>query len=133
MRDGPQMSVKPILTSIVIAAEIRNDYDTKNRSVLDIFKTDPSIGFYADGDYQWWYLTTTEPIFAEWIKNELGGMSTEVSTLNTDRLVGNRIFKTNAFRYPHESGINLYMAVSDLVFTEREARSEGCWYEVQGV
>jgi hypothetical protein len=128
------MSAKPILNSIVIAAEIPNDYDTKNRSVLDIFKTDPSIGFYADGGYQWWYITAGESVFAEWIKKELGGgMDTEVSTLNIDRLVGNRIFKTSAFHYPHESGINFYMAVSDLVFTEREARSEGCWYEVQGV
>ena len=128
------MSVKRLLlSSIVIAAEIPNDYDTKNRSVLDIFKTDPSIGFYADGDYQWWYITAAEPSFAEWIKKELGGLETEVSTLDMDRLGGNRIFKENAFHYSHEGEINFYMAVSDLVFTEREARTEGCWYEVQGI
>ena len=112
---------------IVVCASMKSDLDTKGMSVLDVFKTDPKIGFYATDNQQFWYIELSEKSFAEWIKVELGGFDTNVEVIKTTQRNGNRIFKEGSFLHKRDP-ITFYMGDRDLVLTERQARVDGSWY-----
>lgn len=121
---------------IVVAVEIK-DRSYRSDPILEIFKKDPNIAFYADGDNEWWYITLSADSFKEWVQSDLGGESTPINTTTSDMVFGNRVFLAGSFHYAHLNEedraivkFHLYMAHIPNVLTERKAKEKGVWYDV---
>jgi len=121
---------------IVVAVEIDNR-DYRSDPILEIFKKDANIAFYADVDKEWWYITLSEVAFKEWVQKDLGGESTPLNATTTNMMFGNRVFLAGAFHYAHTIKedpstvrFHLYMAHIPSVLTERKAKEQGVWYDV---
>jgi len=90
---------------IVVAVEIDNR-DYRSDPILEIFKKDANIAFYADVDKEWWYITLS--VF-------LAGAFHYAHTIKED---------------PSTVRFHLYMAHIPSVLTERKAKEQGVWYDV---